>query len=175
MSPSINQSVNPSVDIPRITHNSNATPGHEVIEQLVHGYAFQDMKVILKLFDEKAIYQDVSGRGTFGKTRCGTAAIENHFNVYFKYLLPSHTYEDTIIVGEGDKLFASWTLVLGTRLKSSSQYRVRGCDFFVVKNGKVIQKSAFLKFSLTTCLAIARIKLIELFSLKFSSVQLSPR
>ena len=61
MSPSINQSVNPSVDIPRITHNSNATPGHEVIEQLVHGYAFQDMKVILKLFDEKAIYQDVSG------------------------------------------------------------------------------------------------------------------
>ena len=32
MSPSINQSVNPSVDIPRITHNSNATPGHEVIE-----------------------------------------------------------------------------------------------------------------------------------------------
>ena len=171
MRPSINPAMNPS----RILHNSNATPGHQVIEQLVRGYASQDMSLILALFDDKAVYQDVSGRGTFGKTLSGRPAIKEHFSFYFKYLLPSHTYEDTIIVGEDDKLFASWTLVLGAGLKTSSQHRVRGCDFFVVKSGKVTQKSAFLKFSLTTCLAIARIKLIEMFLFNFPKTQTSPR
>jgi hypothetical protein len=156
---------------PQISLNSNATPGHQVIEKMVNGYATQNLDAIMELFDDNAVYKDLAGRGEFGNTKYGAPAIKRHFAFYFKYMLPSHTYEDTIIVGEGNRICASWTLVLGSDLAPSRQHRVRGCDFFIVENGKVIDKNAFLKFSIGTYLAMARIKLIEAFSSKSANTK----
>lgn len=149
---------------PRITINSNATPAHKVIEKMVDGYATQDLDAIIALFDESAIYKDMAGSGEHGKTLPNAAAIRRHFSFYFKHLMPSHSYEDTIIIGEGDRVCASWTLVLGTNLKESRQHRVRGCDFFIVKDGRVIEKSAFIKGGLNTYLAMIRVKIMEMLS-----------
>lgn len=148
----------------RITINSNATPEHQVIEQMVGGFARQDLDAIMALFDENAIYRDMAGIGEHGKTLPNAAAIRRHFSFYFNHLMPSHNYEDTIIIGEGDRICASWTLVFGTNLRRSRQYRVRGCDFFIVRNGKVIEKSAFIKGGFRTYFAMARIKMMEKFS-----------
>jgi len=155
----------------KITFNSNATDGHRMVEQMVHGYATQDLDAILPLFDDNAVYRDMSGSGEFGNTKHGIEAIKSHFAFYFKYLMPSHSYDDAVIVGEGNRVCASWTLVLGTSLKKSSQHRVRGCDFFVIKDGKVVEKCAFLKFSFKTYLAIARIKIMESFGFNLLAIQ----
>ncbi len=158
-----------------ISKNSNASSNHHVIEKMVNGFARQDMEDIMVLFADDAIYQDMSGSGIFGKTMQGKAAIKRHFSFYFKYLMPSHTYEDSVIFAEGNQVCASWTLVLGSRLKTSHQHRVRGCDYFLMENGKVKEKSAFIKISLTTYLAVVRIKLLEFFSVATTSSNVVPQ
>ncbi len=152
---------------PMITLNSNASPGHQVVKKMVEGYSCQDLNAIMPLFAGNAVYRDMVGSNEYGNTLTGHGAIKKHFAFYFKYLMPSHHYEDAIIVGEGNRICASWTLVFGTDLDESKQYRVRGCDFFVIEDGKVIEKCAFMKFSFSTYIAMIKLKLIE--SLNFKS------
>jgi len=150
-----------------IKENSNASSNHGVIEKMVHGYATQDLEAIMPLFADDAVYRDMAGGGIFGKTLRGKAAIRKHFSFYFRYLMPSHTYEDAVIFAEGNRVSADWTLVLGSQLSPARQFRVRGCDSFIVENGKVKEKCAFLKSGSGTYWAMAKIRLIE--ALTFST------
>jgi hypothetical protein len=152
---------------PMITINSNATAGHQIAEKLVKGYSCQDLDAITPIFSDNAVYRDMVGSGEYGNTLHGVIAIRKHFEFYFKYLMPSHHYEDAIIVGEDNRICASWTLVFGTDLEESKQHRVRGCDFFLIEDGKVIEKCAFLKFSFSTYIAMVKLKLLE--ALRFKS------
>ncbi len=144
-----------------ISVNSGATNGHELIAKMVEGYATQDLGKIMPLFADHAVYQDMAGGGVHGKTLEGASAIQQYFHMLFSKLMPSHTYENAVIFGEGDRMCASWTLVLGSDLEEEKQFKIRGGDFFVVQDGKVVEKSAFLKLNLMAYVAIARIRLIE--------------
>lgn len=149
-----------------ITLNSKASEGHQIVEKMVQGYSCQDLNAIMPLFDGKAVYRDMVGSSEYGNTLYGSAAIKKHFTFYFKYLMPSHHYEDAIIIGEGNRICASWTLVFGSNFEESKQHRVRGCDFFLIENGKVVEKCAFLKFSFSTYFAMAKLKILEALSFK---------
>lgn len=151
---------------PMITLNSNATQGHQIVKKMVQGYSCQDLNAIMPMFDDNAVYRDMVGSNEYGNTLYGVAAIRKHFTFYFKYLMPSHHYEDAIIIGEGNRICASWTLVFGSDLEESKQHRVRGCDFFLIEDGKVIEKCAFLKFSFSTYIAMVNLKLLEALNLK---------
>jgi hypothetical protein len=151
---------------PMITLNSNATQGHQIVKKMVQGYSCQDLNAIMPMFDDNAVYRDMVGSNEYGNTLYGVAAIRKHFTFYFKYLMPSHHYEDAIIIGECNRICASWTLVFGTDLVESKQHRVRGCDFFLIEDGKVIEKCAFLKFSFSTYIAMVKLKLLEALSFK---------
>jgi len=134
----------------------------QLIEKMVHGYAKQNLELIMPLFSDDAVYQDMRGGGVFGKTLVGSTAIRKHFAAYFRYLMPAHTYRDVDIFAEGNRVFAAWTLVLGDNLPPSQQFHIRGCDYFIIENGKVKEKCAFLKLNLGIYLAIIKMRLREI-------------
>lgn len=132
-----------------------------VIEQMVLAYSNQDLESIYSLFCPDAVYQDMRGFNVMGKTIRGSDAICKHFSFYFKYLMPSHTYKNSSVFTEGDKACASWTLVLGADLPEERQFQLRGCDYFLLENGLVKEKCAFLKSNWLMVPAIIRIHCLE--------------
>lgn len=117
----------------------------QVITQMVMGFSNQDRPSILALFADQPQYHDVNGGQTYGRTYKSKAEIDKALLGQFSYLLPKHTYIDPIIFAEGDRVCASWTLVLGSDRASHKQYHIRGCDYFLLQDGKVIEKCAFVK------------------------------
>lgn len=114
------------------------------IQELVDGYATQDIDAIMSLFANDAVYCDILGNSVRGDEYRGKAAIRHAVARQFD-LSGRHTYVDARIMVEGDSAFASWTMVLGDPGNPKAA-RFEGIDEFAFdKNGQVTMKKAWLK------------------------------
>jgi ketosteroid isomerase-like protein len=114
------------------------------IERLVEGFATQDLDGIMSLFAEDAVYCDILGKGRRGDEFHGKAAIRHAIARQFD-LGGLHTYEDARIMVEGNRAFASWTLVAGDADDPAAQ-RFEGIDEFCLNDAAhVTLKKAWLK------------------------------
>jgi SnoaL-like domain len=115
-----------------------------VIAALTHGFATQDIDLIMSHFSEGASYFDIMGNGQHGAEARGKPAIRKAFLQQFA-VTGVHTYTDSVAVADIDKGFASWTLILGD-LDDPHAARFAGIDeFWFDEEGKVTIKKAWLK------------------------------
>lgn len=129
-----------------------------VIEAMVQAFTTHDLPQMTRWFAEDGVYKDAIGGGKEGKTYRGKAAIHSIFAKQLK-LLPIHTFEDAIIMVEGNRAHANWTLVLGR----NQEYRVRGCDYFELEDGLITLKTAWTKNHIQLGLMIAWLRIKEFF------------
>ena len=99
------------------------------VQGMVDGFAAQDIKGVMALMADGAVYCDILGDGVRGVEYSGKAAIREAFSRQFE-LAGRHTYVDARIMAEEDLGFASWTMVLGDPddIKAA---RFEGIDLFV--------------------------------------------
>jgi hypothetical protein len=115
-----------------------------VIAELTHGFATQDIDLIMSHFSEDASYFDIMGHGQHGAEAKGKRAIRKAFLQQFA-VTGIHTYTDSVAIADIDKGFASWTLVLGV-IDDPHAPRFAGIDeFWFDEEGKVTVKKAWLK------------------------------
>ena len=114
----------------------------DVIEGMVSAFSQQDIDKVMDLFSEEAVYYDVHGGSVSGKRYRGRGV--RLFNQRLFHRLPPHSYEDVIILVDGDQAHASWTLVIELPMVGKT-LKIRGCDYFELQQGKVTLKSAWLK------------------------------
>lgn len=146
------------------------TPDREAInrrtiKRMVDGFMRHDLDEIMRLFADDSVYEDILGSGPRGKVYKGKKRIREAFRRQFA-LLPEHTYEDPIIIVNGDQAHANWTLVMGDARQPDRQYRVRGCDYFELEKGTVTLKSAWLKNHQATRFAVLRLRMRELLTFR---------
>lgn len=130
-----------------------------VIEAMVEAFRTHDLPAMTRWFAEDGVYKDAIGGGKEGKTYRGKEAIHSVFARQLK-LLPTHTFEDAIILVEGNKAHANWTLVMGR----NQEYRVRGCDYFELEDGRITLKTAWLKNHIELSVMIVWLRVKELFT-----------
>lgn len=144
------------------TSVSGHTRNHTTVQAMVGAFSAQDLATISDLFAEDAIYHDMLGPGLNGRQYTGRSQITSHFKWLFK-LLPSHHYDDAIIITSEDKAHANWTMVLGSQLPEHKRFRVRGSDYFELQHGEISLKQAWIKNLPGLALAIPWIRLQERF------------
>jgi len=125
------------------TQGEKEASNRRVVEQMVEGFAKQDIELIMQQFADDAVYYDMHGEGINGQPYRGKKAIRGIFERYFSDL-PAHTYDDAKIVVSGDQAHANWNLVLGNQEEEGVLYRTRGSDYFELRDGKIIAKNAWI-------------------------------
>jgi len=125
------------------TESEQESINRKVIENMVKGFATQDIELIMRQFADNGVYYDMHGAGINGKQYSGKKDIRRIFERYFR-IMPSHTYDDAKILISGDQAHANWNLVIGDRGKKKPAYRTRGSDYFELENGKIITKNAWI-------------------------------
>jgi len=139
-----------------------------VIENMVEGFAQQDIDLIMQQFAENAVYFDMHGAGINGQSYHGKEEIRQVFEHYFS-ALPIHTYEDAKIVVSGDQVHANWNLVVGNQENKHSLYRTRGSDYFELKDGKIMIKNAWIMNIPKLKRAVMKVRIRDFLTSGFSS------
>ena len=138
--------------------NHTEDTNRQTIEAMVDAFVNHDLDAMMALFNDDCRYEDMIGRGKNGQVSVGKQAIRQTFASQIKRL-PPHTFENAVIIVSGNQAHANWDLVMGNK----SEYRVRGCDYFELQDGKITLKSAWLKNHDSVRWQALRLKLLSFF------------
>ena len=112
------------------------------LEDLVDAFNRHDVDRIMEFFSEDASFDMPRGTDPWG-TRCvGKAEVRKGLASRFSGIPDVHYGEDRHWVC-GDRAVSEW-LLTGTST-SGEKIRVRGCDLFEIRDGKIIRKDSYWK------------------------------
>lgn len=116
----------------------------ETLKQILAAFNRHDLDAIMEYFSEDCSFDFPRGPEPHGQRFIGKAAVREALAGRFKGIPDVHYGDDVHWVSEdGDKGVSEWTLT-GTTL-SGQAIKVRGCDLWEFKNGKVTRKNSFWK------------------------------
>ncbi|MFJ1472580.1 nuclear transport factor 2 family protein [Massilia orientalis] len=116
----------------------------QLLDNLSAAWNRQDVEAVLEYFSVDGTYHDVMGEDPLGKTYFGHAAIrEALVNTFAAFpgarLLPM----GEPIVGDDGRAASEWIFEYQDAAGQAAQ--MHGCDFFVISDGKVKVKNAYMK------------------------------
>jgi ketosteroid isomerase-like protein len=111
-----------------------------VIRDLGEAFNRCDLDAIMELFADDAVYQNFEGPAPAGACYAGKAAIREIFQRQID-ALPDRHFADYIAIADGDAGALEYTLVV----PGDPERRIKLCDFFEFKSGKVVRKSTWMK------------------------------
>jgi len=116
----------------------------ETLKQILEAFNRHDIDAIMEFFSDKCSFDFPRGTEPRGQRFIGKAQIREALAGRFKGIPDVHYGEDIHwISAEGDRGLSEWTLT-GTTT-SRVKLKVRGCDLWEFRNGKVIRKDSYWK------------------------------
>lgn len=114
----------------------------EALRRMSAGFGARDVDAILECFTDDGVFETTQGPEPWGERHRGKAAIRASVEAVFR-ALPDIAFVDAVRWVAGDRGVAEWTCVATT--PRGHQMRVRGCDLFTFRDGKVARKDTYFK------------------------------
>jgi ketosteroid isomerase-like protein len=114
----------------------------ETLKAIANAFNAHDLDAIMEFFADDCSMDMPRGQEPWGQRFTGKAAVREALATRFKGLPDVHYGDDRHWVG-GDMGVSEW-LLTGTML-DGRPVRVRGCDHWEFRDGKVIRKDSYWK------------------------------
>ena len=114
----------------------------EMLEAITAAFNAHDLDTIMAFFAEDCSLDMPRGSAPWGQRYAGKAAVREGLATRFRGLPDVH-YSDARHWIAGDRGVSEW-LLTGTA-PDGAQVRVRGCDHWQFRDGKVIRKDSYWK------------------------------
>jgi len=114
----------------------------ETAKVLLDAFNAHDLDAIMQLFADDCSLDMPRGPDPWGQRLVGKAAVREGLATRFKGL-PDVRYSDDRHWISGNMIISEW-LLTGTR-PDGAPVRVRGCDHYEFRDGKVIRKDSYWK------------------------------
>jgi len=121
--------------------DSGAVTG-ETLKELLDAFNQHDLDRIMEFFSEDATFDMPRGADPWGTRYVGKDQVRRGLASRFSGIPDVHYGEDRHWVS-GDRAVSEW-LLTGTSV-SGEKIRVRGCDLFETRDGKIIRKDSYWK------------------------------
>jgi len=118
----------------------------EMLKSIAAAFDGHDLDGILVHFADDAIFESPRGPDPWGQRFVGKEECRRAFAGRFSGI-PDIRYQLDEHFVDGDRGASEWTLS-GT-MTSGQQIEVRGCDLWVLKDGKVVKKDSYWKMRTT--------------------------
>ena len=116
----------------------------ETLKQILDAFNRHDLDAIMEFFSNDCSFDFPRGPEPFGQRFIGKAKVREALASRFKGIPDVHYGEDLHwISAEGDRGVTEWTLT-GTTT-SGLNVKVKGCDLWEFRNGKVTRKDSYWK------------------------------
>jgi steroid delta-isomerase-like uncharacterized protein len=112
------------------------------LQAITDAFNAHDLDAIMAFFADDCSFDMPRGREPWGKRLTGKAAVREGFAARFAGLPDVHYGDDRHWVS-GDRGVSEW-LLTGTTL-DGRRVRVRGCDLWEFRDGKVARKDSYWK------------------------------
>ncbi len=126
------------------TNSQEMKVSTESLKQILGAFNRHDLDAIMDFFSDDCSFDFPKGPEYFGQRFTGKVEVREALAGRFKGLPDVH-YDDDVhwISAGGDKGVSEWTLT-GTT-SSGISVKVRGCDLWEFRNGKVTRKDSYWK------------------------------
>jgi steroid delta-isomerase-like uncharacterized protein len=126
------------------TNSQKMTVTVETLKQILDAFNRHDLDAIMEFFADDCSFDFPRGPESFGQRFVGKAQVREALAGRFKGIPDVHYGEDSHwISADGNKGVSEWTLT-GTTTAGVS-LKVRGCDHWEFRNGKVTRKDSYWK------------------------------
>ena len=116
----------------------------ETLKQILEAFNRHDLDAIMEFFSEDCTFDFPRGSESFGKRFVGKASVKEALAGRFKGIPDVHYGEDFHwISSDGNRGVSEWKLT-GTTT-TGDNVKVRGCDLWEFRNGKVTRKDSYWK------------------------------
>lgn len=133
-----------TADNPNHSNPQNMTITTETLKEVLEAFNRHDLDVIMEYFSEDCSFDFPRGPEPWGQRFVGKAQVREALASRFKGIPDVHYGEDSHWVSaDGHAGLSEWTLT-GTTVAGVA-IRVRGCDLWRFKDGKVIRKDSYWK------------------------------
>ena len=122
--------------------NSQMTVTVETLKQILDAFNRHDLDSIINFFADDCSFDFPRGSEFCGQRFIGKGQVREALASRFKGIPDVH-YGDDVHWVAGDRGVSEWTLT-GTTLKGVP-IKVRGCDLWEFKNGKIFRKDSYWK------------------------------
>jgi ketosteroid isomerase-like protein len=113
-----------------------------MLQDIARGFDTHDLEAIMRHFAADAVFESPRGSEPHGTRYVGEAAIREAFAARFAGI-PDVRYRDDEHFVDGDRGASEWTLS-GTTTDGQT-IEVRGCDLWVIRDGKIARKDSYWK------------------------------
>jgi len=124
------------------TNSSQMTVTVETMKQVLDAFNRHDLDAIMEYFADDCTFDFPRGPESWGQRFVGKAQVREGLAGRFKGIPDVHYGEDEHWVA-GDRGASEWTLT-GTTT-SGVRLKVRGCDLWTFRDGKIIRKDSYWK------------------------------
>jgi ketosteroid isomerase-like protein len=114
----------------------------EILKQILEAFNRHDLDAIMEFFSDDCSFDFPRGTEPWGQRFIGKSQVREALAGRFKGIPDVHYGEDRHWVS-GDLGVSEWTLT-GTTT-SGIKLKVRGCDLWEFRNGKIIRKDSYWK------------------------------
>jgi len=114
----------------------------ETLRELLDAFNRHDLDRIMEFFSEDATFDMPRGNDPWGTRFVGKDEVRKGLASRFSGIPDVHYGEDRHWVG-GDRAVSEW-LLTGTNA-TGEVIRVRGCDLFEIREGKITRKDSYWK------------------------------
>ena len=126
------------------THETEMTITVETLKQVLDAFNRHDLDAIMTYFSDDCTFDFPRGPEPYGQRFVGKAMVREGLASRFKGIPDVHYGEDQHwISADGTRGVSEWTLT-GTTT-AGVKLKVRGCDHWEFRNGKVTRKDAYWK------------------------------
>src|SRR5687767_10224864 len=124
------------------TNSNGMTVTVETLKEALDAFNRHDLDAIMEYFSEDCSFDFPRGPEPWGRRYIGKAQVREGLAGRFKGIPDVHYGEDRHWVA-GDRGVSEWTLT-GTTT-SGEKLKVRGCDLWEFRDGKITRKDSFWK------------------------------
>lgn len=121
---------------------TDGTAPVDLIERFGAAWNRHDLDEMMACMAEDCVYLASFGLEEDGTPFVGRAAVRSGF-ARFLATFPDGRYEDTRVFAAGDRAAMEWTFVHTG--PDGQRVRVRGCDLYQLRDGKIVKKDGFRK------------------------------
>ena len=121
---------------------SNQSVTVDTLKKILDAFNRHDLDAIMEFFDDECSFDFPRGPEFFGQRFTGKAQVREGLANRFRGIPDVHYGDDSHWVS-GDNGVSEWTLT-GTTL-AGVKIKVRGCDLWEFRNGKIIRKDSYWK------------------------------
>ena len=115
---------------------------HQLLDRFTAAWNAHDVDALLACMTDDAVFWAAVGPAPHGAQARGTASLREAYEAIWQ-TYPDAAWHDATHIVSGDRAVTEWRFT-GTRA-DGTRVEVRGCDVFLIRNGRIAVKDTFRK------------------------------